>query len=67
MNKKTIYFLCTGNSCRSQMAEGWKKFYLSDDWEVKSAGIEAQGLNPNAVKAMQEVDTDLSEQTSDII
>ncbi|CDQ38077.1 MULTISPECIES: arsenate reductase (thioredoxin) [Virgibacillus] len=67
MNKKTIYFLCTGNSCRSQMAEGWAKFYLSDDWEVKSAGIEAHGLNPNAVKAMQEVDIDISEQTSDII
>ncbi|GAA0348396.1 arsenate reductase (thioredoxin) [Oceanobacillus sp. M60] len=67
MSKKTIYFLCTGNSCRSQMAEGWAKKHLGDAWEVKSAGIEAHGLNPNAVKAMQEVDIDISNQTSDMI
>ncbi|WP_313892379.1 arsenate reductase (thioredoxin) [Psychrobacillus sp.] len=67
MTKKTIYFLCTGNSCRSQIAEGWAKKYLSDEWEVKSAGIEAHGLNPNAVKAMNEVSIDISKQTSDII
>lgn len=67
MSKKTIYFLCTGNSCRSQMAEGWAKKYLADQWDVYSAGIEAHGLNPNAVKAMNEVDIDISEQTSDII
>ncbi len=66
MTKKTIYFLCTGNSCRSQMAEGWAKKVLTD-WEVKSAGIEAHGLNPNAVKAMKEIDIDISNQTSDII
>ncbi len=64
--KKTIYFLCTGNSCRSQMAEGFAKKYLPD-WEVKSAGIEAHGLNPNAVKAMAEVGVDITNQTSDII
>ncbi|WP_337019381.1 arsenate reductase (thioredoxin) [Oceanobacillus massiliensis] len=67
MSKKTIYFLCTGNSCRSQMAEGWAKHYLDEAWEVKSAGIEAHGLNPNAVKAMNEVDIDISEQKSEII
>ena len=67
MPKKTIYFLCTGNSCRSQMAEGWAKKYLADEWDVYSAGIEAHGLNPNAVKAMNEVDIDISGQTSDII
>lgn len=67
MSKKTIYFLCTGNSCRSQMAEGWAKHYLGQDWEVKSAGIEAHGLNPNAVKAMKEVGIDISNQTSEII
>ncbi|WP_339183913.1 arsenate reductase (thioredoxin) [Oceanobacillus sp. FSL W7-1293] len=67
MSKKTIYFLCTGNSCRSQMAEGWAKQNLGDAWEVKSAGIEAHGLNPNAVKAMQEVNIDISNQTSDMI
>jgi len=66
MTKKLIYFLCTGNSCRSQMAEGWAKQVLPD-WEVKSAGIEAHGLNPNAVKAMKEIDIDISNQTSDII
>lgn len=67
MTKKTLYFLCTGNSCRSQMAEGWGKQILGDEWQVLSAGIEAHGLNPNAVKAMNEVDIDISEQTSDII
>ena len=67
MSKKTIYFLCTGNSCRSQIAEGWAKKYLGDGWEVKSAGIEAHGLNPNAVKAMKEVDIDISKQNSEII
>jgi arsenate reductase len=65
--KKTIYFLCTGNSCRSQMAEGWAKKYLGAEWAVKSAGIEAHGLNPRAVKAMQEVGIDISMHTSDII
>ncbi|MGG3691879.1 arsenate reductase (thioredoxin) [Heyndrickxia ginsengihumi] len=64
---KTIYFLCTGNSCRSQMAEGWAKKYLGKEWEVFSAGIEAHGLNPNAVKAMKEVGIDISKQTSNII
>ncbi|GIN59720.1 protein ArsC [Lederbergia ruris] len=67
MSKKSIYFLCTGNSCRSQMAEGWAKKYLGDEWNVYSAGIETHGLNPNAVKAMQEADVDISSQTSDMI
>ncbi|MED3646564.1 arsenate reductase (thioredoxin) [Halalkalibacterium halodurans] len=67
MNKKVIYFLCTGNSCRSQMAEGWGKKYLGDEWDVYSAGIEAHGVNPNAVKAMKEIGIDISEQTSDTI
>lgn len=66
MNKKTIYFLCTGNSCRSQMAEGFAKKYLSS-WQVESAGIEAHGLNPNAVKVMAEVGIDISNQTSNMI
>lgn len=64
--KKTLYFLCTGNSCRSQMAEGWAKEILPD-WNVKSAGLEAHGLNPNAVKAMQEVNIDITNYTSDVI
>ncbi|WP_042221150.1 arsenate reductase (thioredoxin) [Oceanobacillus manasiensis] len=67
MAKKIIYFLCTGNSCRSQMAEGWAKQLLGEEWEVKSAGIEAHGLNPKAVQAMNEVSIDISDQTSDII
>ncbi|MEJ9230000.1 arsenate reductase (thioredoxin) [Peribacillus butanolivorans] len=67
MAKKTLYFLCTGNSCRSQMAEAWGKKYLGNEWEVLSAGIEAHGLNPNAVKAMNEVGVDISNQSSDII
>ncbi|MCH7321344.1 arsenate reductase (thioredoxin) [Solibacillus sp. MA9] len=66
MMKKTIYFLCTGNSCRSQMAEGFAKKYLPD-WKVQSAGIEAHGLNPTAIKAMAEVGVDISNHTSDII
>lgn len=67
MTKQTIYFLCTGNSCRSQIAEGWAKKYLGNKWDVFSAGIEAHGLNPNAVKAMSEIGIDISGQTSDII
>lgn len=67
MNKRTIYFLCTGNSCRSQMAEGWAKQYLGKEWSVYSAGIEAHGLNPKAVQAMSEVGIDITGQTSDII
>ena len=67
MSKKTIYFLCTGNSCRSQMAEGWAKHYLGDEWNVYSAGVEAHGLNPKAAKAMDDIGIDISNQTSDII
>lgn len=67
MSKKILYFLCTGNSCRSQMAEGWGKKYLGNDWEVFSAGIETHGVNPKAVQAMHEVGIDISQQTSDLI
>ncbi|KMY55314.1 arsenate reductase [Bacillus sp. FJAT-27231] len=67
MAKKIIYFLCTGNSCRSQMAEGWAKKYLGEEWDVYSAGIEAHGLNPHAVKAMKEAGVDISNQTSNVI
>ncbi|AXF55914.1 arsenate reductase (thioredoxin) [Salicibibacter kimchii] len=67
MSKRTIYFICTGNSCRSQMAEGWAKHYLGKEWNVYSAGVEAHGLNTNAIKAMNEVNIDISNQTSDVI
>ena len=49
-----ILFLCTGNSCRSQMAEGWARHLKADRIEAYSAGIETYGLNPNAVKVMAE-------------
>lgn len=67
MSKKVLYFLCTGNSCRSQMAEGWGKKHLSKEWEVFSAGIETHGVNPKAVQAMNEIGIDISKQTSDLI
>ncbi|PTI94526.1 arsenate reductase (thioredoxin) [Staphylococcus simulans] len=67
MDKPIIYFICTGNACRSQMAEGFGKVILGDDWTVMSGGIEAHGVNPLAVKAMQEVNIDISDQTSDKI
>ncbi len=49
------------------MAEAWGKQYLGDKWNVYSAGIEAHGVNPNAIKAMNEVNIDITNQTSDII
>ncbi|MEK4701807.1 arsenate reductase (thioredoxin) (plasmid) [Lysinibacillus capsici] len=67
MTKNILYFLCTGNSCRSQMADGWAQKYLPEDWEVYSAGIETHGVNPNAIKAMNEVGIDISHHTSDLI
>lgn len=59
-SKQNLLFLCTGNSCRSQMAEGWGKALLSTRFNVYSAGIEKHGLNPNAVKAMGEQGVDIS-------
>ena len=59
-----ILFLCTGNSCRSQMAEGWARHLKSDVLEPYSAGIETHGLNPNAVKVMAEAGVDISGQRS---
>lgn len=65
---KKIYFLCTGNSCRSQMAEGYAHSILpKSDFEIRSAGIETHGLNPKAVKVMAEDGIDISNQTSDLI
>ena len=55
-----ILFLCTGNSCRSQMAEGWARHLKRDVIEAYSAGIETHGLNPNAVKVMAEAGVDIS-------
>ena len=60
----TILFLCTGNSCRSQMAEGWARALKSDVIEAYSAGIETHGLNPLAVKVMAEAGVDISRHRS---
>jgi len=65
---RRVLFLCTGNSCRSQMAEGWGHALLGDcDVEVYSAGIECHGLNPKAVQVMAEAGIDISGQTSDLV
>lgn len=58
--KTRVLFLCTGNSCRSQMAEGLCRHFLGDVAEPCSAGIEKHGLNPLAVRAMQEIGIDIS-------
>ena len=55
-----VLFLCTGNSCRSQMAEGWARELVSDSIEAYSAGIEKHGLNPLAVKVMAEEGVDIA-------
>ena len=62
-----ILFLCTGNSCRSQMAEGWARALKSDVVEAYSAGIETHGLNPYAVKVMAEAGVDISAQKSKLV
>lgn len=65
---KKIYFLCTGNSCRSQMAEGLAKSIMdTNQWDIRSAGIEAHGINPKAVKIMKEIGIDISQNKSEII
>ena len=60
MAKERILFLCTGNSCRSQMAEGWARALKGDMFEVESAGIETHGMNQNAVMVMKEAGVDIS-------
>jgi len=62
--KIKLLYLCTGNSCRSQMAEGWTKALKEDVIDVYSAGIETHGLNPLAVKVMAEVGVDISDHKS---
>tara|TARA_B100001750_G_C15420571_1_gene552706 strand:+ start:528 stop:959 length:432 start_codon:yes stop_codon:yes gene_type:complete len=65
-SKKNILFLCTGNSCRSQIAEGFAKKYLSN-YNISSAGTEAHGMNPNTIKTMNEIGIDISNQISEKI
>lgn len=68
MNAKVrVLFLCTGNSCRSQMAEGWARALKGDAMEPFSAGTVAKGLDPRAVKVMAEAGVDISGQMSKTI
>ncbi len=62
-----ILFLCTGNSCRSQMAEGWARKLKSECFQTYSAGIETHGLNPRAVQVMAEAGVDISHQLSKLV
>ncbi len=59
-----LLFLCTGNSCRSQMAEGWTRLLGGEGLSVQSAGIEAHGKNPRAIAVMQEAGVDIAAQES---
>jgi arsenate reductase (thioredoxin) len=65
--KRRVLFLCTGNSCRSQMAEGWLRHLAGDRFEAMSAGIEAHGQNPRAVAVMREAGVDISGQASKVV
>ncbi len=62
-----ILYLCTGNSCRSQIAEGWTRHLGGDNISVESAGIEAHGKNPRAIAIMKEAGIDISGQESTIV
>jgi len=59
-----LLLLCTGNSCRSQMAEGWAREFAPSDWSIESAGIEAHGKNPRAIAVMAEAGVDIAQQES---
>jgi arsenate reductase (thioredoxin) len=62
--KKKILFLCTGNSCRSQMAEAWTRYLRNDDYEAYSAGTAPKGIDHMAVHVMSEAGIDISSQQS---
>ena len=64
MKQKTVLFLCTGNSARSQMAEGLMRNFRGDEFEVFSAGVEPKGVHAKAVEAMREIGVDISWQQS---
>lgn len=66
-DKIKLLFLCTGNSCRSQMAEGWTRYLKHDQIDVYSAGIETHGLNPYAVQVMKEAGVDISGHKSQLL
>lgn len=67
MEKPRVIFLCTGNSARSQMAEGFMRAYAGEYFDVYSAGLDPKGLNPFAVAAMDEVGLDISGHTSNSV
>ncbi len=64
---KKLLIICTGNSCRSQIAHGFMKYFGKEKLEVYSAGIETHGVNPRAIKVMKNVGIDISKYTSNLI
>ena len=62
-----LLFLCTGNSCRSQIAEAWARQLAPSSWHIHSAGIEAHGKNPRAIAVMQEAGIDIAKQESTVV
>jgi arsenate reductase len=67
MDTKRVLVLCTGNSCRSQIAEGYLRHFAGKDWEIYSAGVETHGVNPRAIAVMKEDGIDISGHTSNNI
>jgi arsenate reductase len=67
MTKKRILVLCTGNSCRSQIAEGYLRHFAKNKAEIYSAGVETHGVNPKAIATMREDNIDISKHTSNNI
>ncbi|MCW5911473.1 MAG: arsenate reductase ArsC [Cyclobacteriaceae bacterium] len=67
MTEKKILVLCTGNSCRSQIAEGYLRHFADDKAKVYSAGVETHGVNPRAIETMKEDGIDISNHTSNNI
>lgn len=67
MKKPIVYFICTGNSCRSQIAEAWLRHFAGDRFEVHSGGLEAHGMNPRTVATMKEAGLDITTQTSKLL
>jgi arsenate reductase len=65
MKKKTVLFVCTHNSARSQMAEGYLRAHYGDRYEARSAGTEPGGVHPLAVRVMREIDVDLADHESE--
>ena len=66
VNKKKILFVCTGNSCRSQIAHGLMNEFAGEKFEIYSAGFSPSKVHPMAIKVMNEIDIDISNHTSDL-